>query len=346
MVTLRGLIRTTIYVVIILHISISIYSFSFSRAHQAPKISTKSIKTFTIGTVKQTPIVFPCVHRYKVAFTFDDGPHPIYSLHIVKTLHQYQIKAGFFLLGTSNQSFLSSHNNLSVHQFERPRIGYLLLQDYSLLENLFNGHEIYLHGWLHEKINEMRLQTVVDNISTQLVEIGLLKRFKPIYRAPLGIGTAPSSFKNKAILSEIMNQMGIIPAYWNIDTKDYIIKVDEYNMTNHILKMICKTKGGLILMHDNRPTTAYFLDRIIRSIRASGHTIVSPSEINEQWNNHSLISRTRKYTELLRERVRNLQETYLKNANTNRNSRPVELSLNANRHQGNLLQNIDANARY
>ncbi|CAF4693936.1 unnamed protein product, partial [Rotaria magnacalcarata] len=48
---------------------------------------------------------------------------------------------------------------------------------------------------LHEKNNEMRLQTVVDNISAQLIEIGLLKGFKPVYRAPWGIGTAPGTIK-------------------------------------------------------------------------------------------------------------------------------------------------------
>lgn len=343
--TILCFIQLAICSVSVLHILISSNTPGYSEEKQTFQISVKTIKKVTIDSSLRPPIISNCVHKYKVAFTFDDGPHPTYTSLIVQTLNQYHIRAGFFILGTSMQSFLSVNNNLSVHQFERPRIGYLLLQDYSLIENLFEGHDIYLHGWLHEKINEMRLQTVVDNISTQLVEIGLLKGFKPIYRAPWGIGTAPGSVTNKAILSQILNQMGVLPAHWNIDTKDYLIKIDEHNITNHILQMICKTKGGLILMHDNRPTTAYFLDRIIRSIRASGHTIVSPAEINRQWDNQTYINRTRKYIKFLRERVNTLQES-LVSVPSNRNARLVQISLPSNNRQGNILQSIDANTRY
>ena len=296
-----------------------------------------------IITSTRSPMVFHCNSKYKVAFTFDDGPHPINTPLIVKTLRRQKVKAGFFLLGTSIQSFLSANNNLSVHTFERPRIGFLLMQDYSLVEKLFEGHEIYLHGWLHEKVTEMYLQTVVDNISTQLLEIGLLKGFKPIYRAPWGIGTAPSHIKNKALLPQILNQMGILPVLWNVDTKDYFIKLDENKLINNTLKMICKNKGGHILMHDNRPTTAYYLDRLIRSIRASGHIIVTPGDIDRMWNNQTRINKTRKYTELLRERTRNIQNNRTTKSN---NYRPVEIFLFNSKGETNRLNYINPVIRY
>ncbi|CAF1562294.1 unnamed protein product [Rotaria magnacalcarata] len=344
--TFVRLIQLGICVVIILHILLYTKSLDLSDTPQTSVTPVKIInKAIIESSPKRAPIVFKCNKNYSVAFTFDDGPHPTHTPLVVKTLNLHRVSAGFFLLGTSIQSFLSARNNLSVHQYERPRIGYLLLQDYSLIEDLFVQHDIYLHGWLHEKINEMRLQTVVDNISTQLIEIGLLKGFKPVYRAPWGIGTAPGTINNKAILSQILDQIGLIPAHWTIDSKDYLIQVDEYNLTNNILKMICRTKGGLILMHDNRPTTANFLDVIIRSIRASGHSIVRPSEINRQWNNETLINRTRRYTEFLRHRIETIQSSPAKRQ-ANTLFRPVEISLPTGKRQNNILQSIDANARY
>ncbi|CAF3708416.1 unnamed protein product [Rotaria socialis] len=344
--TLVCLIQLVICVVIILHIRLYSKSLDLSDAPQTSSTPVKIInKAIIESSPKRAPIVFKCTKKYKVAFTFDDGPHPTYTPLIVKTLNLHRVNAGFFVLGTSIQSFLSACNNLSVHQYERPRIGYLLLQDYSLIEELFTQHDIYLHGWVHEKINEMRLQTIVDNISTQLIEIGLLKGFKPVYRAPWGIGIAPAAINSKGILSKILNQIGLIPAHWTIDSKDYLMQVDEYNLTNNILKMICRTKGGLILMHDNQPTTANFLDRIIRSIRASGHSIVHPSEINRQWNNKTLINRTRRYTEFLRYRVKAIQSSPAK-LQANRLFRPVQISLPTGQRQNNILQSIDANARY
>ena len=292
---------------------------------------------------RDAPIVSPCPAQHRVAFTFDDGPHPIYTPRIVQTLARQQIQAGFFLLGTSIQSFLSAHQNLTVHQWERPRLGFLLLQDYSLVENLLRGHAIYLHGWLHEKNSEMRLQTVVDNIATQLLEIGLLTGFQPVYRAPWGVGSSPGPVNNTALLARILAEMGILPTLWNIDTKDYLTEVNENHLISSTLKLICKTRGGHLLMHDNRPSTAHLLDRLIRSIRASGHRIVTPADIDHRWNDPIRVNRTRRYTELLRQRARKIQKTLAARPQLARTFRPVEISL-ATKEQ--ILTNIDPLASY
>jgi peptidoglycan/xylan/chitin deacetylase (PgdA/CDA1 family) len=320
------------------------YLFKSSEPLPTLQASIKSINATAMAYSTRPPIVINCSQKYKVAFTFDDGPHPIYTPLIIQTLHRHKVKAGFFLLGTSLQSFLSAHNNLSAHIFERPRIGFLLLQDYSLVERLLDGHDIYLHGWLHEKNTEMYLQTMVDNIATQLLEIGVLKGFKPVYRAPWGIGTAPGHTKKRALLPQILNQMGIIPALWNVDTKDYVIKVDENKLIDNTLKVICRAKGGHILMHDNQPTTAYFLDRIIRSIKASGHTIVSPGDIDRMWTDPIRVNRTRKYTQLLRERARKIQRNgrLLKTIVY----RPVEVFITTHQVPVNFSNCIDPIVRY
>ncbi len=317
-----------------------IYIYNTVGLLQVSRLSTEYITETIVRHTAQPSIVDNCSHHYKVAFTFDDGPHPITTPIIIEILNQHRIKAGFFLLGTSIQSFLSVHNSLTVHQFERPSLPFLLLQDYSSLDTLFQGHDIYLHGWLHERNEEMRLQTVVNNIAIQLLEIGLLKSFKPIYRAPWGIPTTPQHVRDNVLLVQILKLMGIIAAHWDIDTKDWQQRVNENALIIAALRMICKKKGGNILMHDNRPTTAGFLDRFIRSIKASGHTIVSPGELNSKWSDTKVIARTRKYIEVLRKRVRNAQRNQSIKSNSRKTFHPVEISLGTSGPQLTLLRNI------
>lgn len=292
----------------------------------------------------RSPLEVKCprgVHR--VSFTFDDGPHPLFTPMILKILRHFHLTAGFFLLGTSIQSYLNYHNLLNVHQFERPRIGYLLLQNYSAIEQLYHNDVFYLHGWLHEKNTEMRLQTVIDNISTQLLELGLLDGFRPIYRAPWGLGTSPGHVQRKSVLVDILDQIGIVPAYWKIDTKDFLFEIDEDQLINQTLHRICQTRGGIILMHDNRPQTAQLLSRLIKSILLSGHRIVSPHSLEPQWNNFTLLNLTRQFTLLLRDRVKQLQ---LSRQFSNHLFRPVQLSLLPKTREQSLLLNLNPLASF
>ena len=133
------LIQTFIFSLIYLNAWISTYLFKSSKSDDANQTSIKTINEPTIAYSTRAPIIVNCSKSYKVAFTFDDGPHPIYTPLIIRTLHRHRIKAGFFILGTSMQSFLGTHENLTAHIFERPRLGSLLIQDYSLIENLLDG---------------------------------------------------------------------------------------------------------------------------------------------------------------------------------------------------------------
>ena len=44
---------------------------------------------------------FPPIQRYpyKIALTFDDGPHPVYTRHIIDLLRRENVKATFFVVG-------------------------------------------------------------------------------------------------------------------------------------------------------------------------------------------------------------------------------------------------------
>ena len=41
----------------------------------------------------------------KIALTFDDGPHPVYTEEMLKVLEQEQVPATFFLLGENAEQY-------------------------------------------------------------------------------------------------------------------------------------------------------------------------------------------------------------------------------------------------
>jgi hypothetical protein len=110
--------------------------------------------------------------------------------------------------------------------------------------------------------------------------------------------------------------------------------------------MICKVKGGLLLMHDNRPTTASPLDRLIRSILASNHSIVTPEQIEVKWDDQTCINRTRKSTQLIQQRAFNFQKLVLVGNKSASSFRPVEVSFPTHEKQWKFLRGIDPVARY
>ena len=46
--------------------------------------------------------------RRYVYFTFDDGPHPVYTLQIINILKKYDVRAIFFVLGKKAEKFPQS----------------------------------------------------------------------------------------------------------------------------------------------------------------------------------------------------------------------------------------------
>ena len=259
---------------------------------------------------RDRPLIHRCIYNYRVVLTFDDGPHPVHTPAVLKILDRHRIRGGFFALGTSIQNYLSYHNVSTVHQTERPRLGFLLLQNYSSIEELYDGHEIFLHGWMHEKNDEMRLHPLIENIVTQWIEIGSLRGFQPIYRAPWGIGSTHRPGQRHTVLARILRELGIVPISWDVSTGDYLHDFADDDLIRSTLKNICQQNGGIVLLHDNRPRTVNVLDRLIRSIRRSGHSIVDLRRLHRRWNDKGHWNRTRAFVEHLRDEVRRMQEKH------------------------------------
>ena len=152
-----------------------------------------------------------------VALTFDDGPHPIFTIELLKLLAEFNVKATFFVSGKN----IEQHKDL-VKQI------------------VDNGHELGNHAYSHRNL----IFKTTSFIRNEIVKTDdLIKScgadVPNIVRPPFGRFLLSALYvfcklKKKVIL-------------WNIPTKDYKAKHPKLI----VRKVYRKLKpGGIIVMHD------------------------------------------------------------------------------------------------
>ena len=152
-----------------------------------------------------------------VALTFDDGPHPIFTIELLKLLAEFNVKATFFVSGKN----IEQHKDL-VKQI------------------VDNGHELGNHAYSHRNM----IFKTTSFIRNEIVKTDdLIKScgadVPNIVRPPFGRFLLSALYvfcklKKKVIL-------------WNIPTKDYKAKHPKLI----VRKVYRKLKpGGIIVMHD------------------------------------------------------------------------------------------------
>lgn len=179
----------------------------------------------------------------KIALTFDDGPHPIYTYQLLEVLEREQIPATFFLLG----------QNIEEHEG--------IVKDIAK-----RGHLIGNHTWHHVQITSLPLEQACEEIerTNRLIE-ELTGEPTEYVRPPFGTW-------NK----ELEAALDMIPVMWTIDTLDWTTEnVDE------IVNLVVKNVGenDIILMHDSYKSTVQAVERLIGLLRAEGYEFVTVDEV-------------------------------------------------------------------
>ncbi|WP_413560259.1 polysaccharide deacetylase family protein [Bdellovibrio sp. HCB209] len=210
--------------------------------------------------------------KYPVHLTFDDGPDPKITPQVLEVLKKAGIKA----------TFLISTNQLTKGSAEEIRGRKRLIEKIKQ-----DGHTVGSHSYEHIEHANLKTHTreqILNNIQRSFDEIDKLNLSKPIpFRFPYGSGwiedskdSANQDMGKEAILK--VKAAGYQPFHWDIDTEDWS-KVRRKALPMSALSQICRSHGGIILMHDVHQWTADNLPTFIESIRQSGHTFVSESEI-------------------------------------------------------------------
>ena len=181
----------------------------------------------------------------KIALTFEDGPHPLYTPLILDTLKSREEVATFFLLGNR----ANEYPNLTKRIFEE-------------------GHLIGNHTWSHPQLTRLGTDDLLKQIEMTNTTVFNITGFTPtLYRPPYGI-------YNESVIT-ITNRPAIL---WSIDPLDLKYKDSDY-ITNYVLDHAFD--GAIVLLRDTNPYTTQALSAIIDGLVRDGFEIVTVEELLE-----------------------------------------------------------------
>jgi peptidoglycan/xylan/chitin deacetylase (PgdA/CDA1 family) len=211
----------------------------------------------TSSVVDQTP-------KKKIALTFDDGPHSVYTNEILDLLEQYNAKATFFVYGEKLNS----------------NTGKALKRAITL------GCEIGNHTFSHPEMTELSAEDVVSEIRRTNEKIALYSDTNyqcKIYRPPYG------SINRATMQALYQSGLRMYSIHWSSDSLDWEYQ-KRYATEQEITReeavqgafdtIVSQTGDGtVILMHDVHEITPDVLRLVLEKYTAEGYTFVTVSEL-------------------------------------------------------------------
>ena len=185
----------------------------------------------------------------RVALTFDDGPHPIFTGRILDILERYNAKATFFVVGQNVENY--------PRAFER-------LAD--------SDCEIGNHTYTHKNIGNMSEdELLVELERTEKAIESISRRHTLLLRPPEGH------------FGDAVRRVSVVRGYdiilWSIDTLDWAHTPPDKISASVVSSL---DKGDIILMHDytSRGNSACeALGKLIPRMLELGYEFVSVSEL-------------------------------------------------------------------
>ena len=185
----------------------------------------------------------------KIALTFDDGPHPRYTIEILNILEEYNVPATFFFVG----------ENVSYYPDAARKV-------------VEKGHEVGNHTFSHPCVKKQGEEAFRQELVKSEEVIQKVTGKRPILFRP------PQGSWNTQVY-EIAREKGYSVILWDIDTLDWAHtpsnKISEYVVSN-------AKSGNIILMHDYHSggcTTTDALRSFIPKLLERGFRFVTVSEL-------------------------------------------------------------------
>lgn len=181
----------------------------------------------------------------KVALTFDDGPHPVYTLKLLDALAQRNIKATFFIIGES------AENNPDI------------------VKKIHDaGHLIGNHTYTHVQLTCINSTKALEEIrKTNDVIYSITGENVRYIRPPYG--------KYSNTLAQNSN---LIPIVWSVDPRDWSV-LNTNSVVNYVVKKV--KPNDVILLHDIFETSVDAAIQIVDILLEQGYTFVTVDELLE-----------------------------------------------------------------
>ena len=185
----------------------------------------------------------------RVALTFDDGPHPIFTGRILDILERYNVKATFFVVGQNVENYPKAFERL---------VG--------------SGCEIGNHTYTHKNIGNMsEAELLIEIERTERAIESASHRHTLLLRPPEGH------------FGDVVQRVSVVRGYdiilWSIDTLDWAHTSAEDMAKKVISSVSC---GDIILMHDYTSGGAHTIEAleiIIPRLIEMGYEFVTVSEL-------------------------------------------------------------------
>ncbi len=207
------------------------------------------------GSVKnynQNLISYGSKDQKNIALTFDDGPHPKYTVEILDLLKEHDIKATFFVLG----KLAEQYPDIIKRQVEE-------------------GHEVGNHTYSHIDVHKATMDQFEEEFNkTQEVILSLTGIESKVFRPPYG------NFNEKIVPVTSSKDSKIV--FWSQ-------KKENNDWSNPGIEKISNTvlsqaqNGDIVLLHDgihhNESHTVEALKTILPELKKRGYNFVTVSEL-------------------------------------------------------------------
>jgi polysaccharide deacetylase family sporulation protein PdaB len=186
----------------------------------------------------------------RLALTFDDGPHPGYTMRIIELLRKLNVKATFFLVGRQAQMY--------------PDLVKALVAD---------GHNLGNHTYRHSHMTDISKRDQEREITTCGEVIRDITGKAPhLFRPPGG--------HYNVQVGRLVADLGYRVILWTDNSGDYSSPGQDV-IERRILRHT--EDGDIILFHDGIDQTIEVLPEIINTLRGKGYRFVT---IDEMINYH------------------------------------------------------------
>ncbi|MDE6055392.1 MAG: polysaccharide deacetylase family protein [Lachnospiraceae bacterium] len=213
------------------------------RPFLSPKTIPAIASAISVASIDPDPPNNTFVDARRVALTFDDGPHPVYTEQLLDGLKERGVKATFFVTGEHAEL----HPEIIKRMAEEGNL--VGNHTYSHIQLTKNNRETYKEELI--KTNE-----ILKEITGQEVQY-----VRPPY------GSWDKSFEQ---------ELNMFPVLWSVDPMDWCSE----NVSRITEKVVSKVKeNDIILMHDYYDTSVAAALRVVDKLLDEGYTFVTVEEI-------------------------------------------------------------------
>ncbi len=185
----------------------------------------------------------------EVVLTFDDGPHPVSTVAVLKALQDERLKATFFEIGQA----ASWHPEITKQMVDAEMT-------------------LGTHTWSHKDLAKKPYATNLEK-AAQEIEMGN----SAVHMAAAGARVAPffrfPELQHSPRSLEYLAGRNIAVFSTDIDSRDFTMHRPE-QVIESVMGQLDRRGRGIILMHDSHRNTADALPELFRRLRAANYKLV------------------------------------------------------------------------